>query len=228
MIDIHTHILHGVDHGSDSVEVSLRMLAEMEATGLIDTVVLTSHFYMDEESVSEYLERYNVAFDELSNAYTGPIKLVRGAEVKVSPYVELTRDVKKLTLGDTNYILLELPFDKRINEEWLFDTLSVLMDEYDLIPILAHIEEYNYTQKPCRLLDDLVDRGVYMHLDAIALLERRTQKMALNFIKRGYVDTIATDYHDGRRLCINEALEVVQKHLGKATREDIENFFRLT
>ena len=225
MVDIHTHILPGVDLGSADMEVSLRMLADLENTGVIDTVILTSHFYMEEESVDEYLERYEIAYDQLVNEYKGPIRLLKGAEVKISPYIDITPDIKKLALGDTNYILLELPFDRRINEEWLFDTISVIMYDYDLVPIIAHLEEYNYIKKSPRLLDELRDMGVHMHLDAVALIDRRDQKMSLNLINGGYIDTIATDYHDGRRLCIVEALDIIEKNLGAEIRENIENFF---
>ena len=86
MIDFHCHILPKMDDGSDSINTSLAMLREEHTQG-VNRVVLTPHFYCEEESIEAFLQRRKKAFSALQTAisdqpHTDDIpELCLGAEV---------------------------------------------------------------------------------------------------------------------------------------------------
>ena len=85
MIDVHTHILPEIDHGSSSVAESLSMLKILEENGVSD-VFCTSHYYCAERRAEDFISSYEPAFDLLVRENDTSIRLHRGAEVTVSRY----------------------------------------------------------------------------------------------------------------------------------------------
>ena len=67
MIDFHSHVLPGIDDGSDSVETSLRML-DMWRAQKIDCICATPHFYADEDDPESFLSRRSQAYSRLREA----------------------------------------------------------------------------------------------------------------------------------------------------------------
>lgn len=145
MIDTHTHILPGVDDGAADLQMSLRMLRQCKAQG-VDAVVLTPHFYPTRESVESFLARRAEAFEVLQAAVTPDLpKLILGAEVAWCAGLEKMEELRQLTMGQSDYLLLEMPYT-----EWSryhLDGVWNLADAGRVIPVLAHVERFIPLQK---------------------------------------------------------------------------------
>ena len=143
MTDLHTHILPGMDDGAPDVETSLAMLRE-EALQGVDTVVLTPHFYRDQERPEHFLARRERAADRLARAIldlteeerqTMP-RLILGAEVAWVPNLAYWEELPQLCVGKINYLLLELPFSPW--NEHMVNELYYLFGRTGITAILAH------------------------------------------------------------------------------------------
>ena len=106
--DLHTHILPGVDDGAKDLEKALEMLRMQKACG-VERVALTPHFYPLREEFQSFLDKRQQAYEGLLpnwDAESMP-DLRLGAEVHYSPALaEL--DLRRLTIGQSDYLLLEL------------------------------------------------------------------------------------------------------------------------
>lgn len=117
MIDFHCHILPKMDDGSDSINTSLAMLREEHTQG-VNRVVLTPHFYCEEESIEAFLQRRKKAFSALQTAISDQPhaddipELCLGAEVAMSSALA-QMDLQPLCISGTNVLLLELPYYRR-------------------------------------------------------------------------------------------------------------------
>lgn len=120
MIDIHTHILHGMDDGARDVKTSLTLL-RMETVQGVDTVILTPHFYRDREEPAHFLARREKVARALADAVLalpeGERKalprLVLCAEVAWMPNLAEWVERPRLCLGSSRHFLLEFPPTRR-------------------------------------------------------------------------------------------------------------------
>ena len=111
MIDFHSHILPGIDDGSQSVEMSLEMLGALKAQGA-GVVCATSHFYATERSPERYLYRRQEAFEKLKPQLPEDApEILLGAEVLYFPGISRMEALPSLCLEGTNLLLLEMPFE---------------------------------------------------------------------------------------------------------------------
>ena len=108
MIDIHCHILPRADHGSSSLEDSLKQLKTAKKFG-VSSIVCTPHFYPFNDSIDRFISRRDKAYDELSDVNDTGVKLYRGAEVRLTTGLSRHRKIRKLAIENTNYILIEMP-----------------------------------------------------------------------------------------------------------------------
>ena len=111
VIDFHTHVLPAVDDGSKSVEQSIEMLASL-AEQSANTVVATPHFYANDESVEDFLEKRNRAYEILKSHGRFEQNIILGAEVRYYDGISHLQDLKKLRIEGTKLLLIEMPFDK--------------------------------------------------------------------------------------------------------------------
>ena len=138
MIDIHSHILWGMDDGPDSMEESLAM-ASIAAKEGISTIVATPHC-IDEKDLAGFAQRVEEKCQQLNKALDGEgilLKVVPGAEVYMDLDILEWTGLDELTLGNTNYILIEMPMGEvpRYAENFLYH-----IQLKGLIPIIAHPE----------------------------------------------------------------------------------------
>src|SRR5437868_5132276 len=150
MIDIHLHILPGVDDGPETVQESLALARVLVEEG-IHTAIATPH-YNDEfppRSAAEIQERVHDLQSEL-NRYNIPLRLFAGHEALIKPgLVEDIQTGRLATLNGSRYLLLEM-----WNRTWLPETERVVFEllAFGVVPVIAHPERYRAIQKdPHRL-----------------------------------------------------------------------------
>jgi len=219
VIDLHTHILPGLDDGAETLEDSIRM-AEVAAADGITRLVATPHGA--EWGLQASREDLDARIGELQAALTA-----RGVNVVVHPGLEAYLDpdlVKRVDAGNifplnnTRYVLVELPLYgyPRYVDQVFFD-----LQLKGYYPILAHPERNDGIQKDHRLLERLVERGVLAQLTAGSLLGAwgaAVKRTAQVFVERRLVHTIASDAHtwDGARAPrLSSAVQAAARLIGE-------------
>ena len=228
MIDLHTHILPGMDDGAKDVKTSLALL-RMESAQGVGTVVLTPHFYRDREEPQHFLTRRASAAQTLAaaiKALSEPEqnalpRLALGAEIAWVPHLADWPELPELCLGTSAYFLLELPFYPWTDQ--LINQLYELPGRTGLTPVLAHIERYLRSQKP-QYLEAVLDLGFPVQVSAEPLLHLTQRGPVLRLLRTHRAQLVASDAHDPttRPPSLGEAFELLRRKLGEEKSNYIE------
>lgn len=197
IIDIHTHMLPGVDDGSRNLEQTKELLFESYKQG-VRTVIFTPHFqvgvYTKEKELLETRlgQVKEMMIDELPD-----LKLFLGNEIYFTNDVpELLSKGSLCTLAGSKYALIE--FATNIHYDVLKNSLyRVLLEGF--VPILAHAERYQCLYKKISLVEDLVDMGAYIQVNSESVVKetsRPVKKFVKKLIDNDLLHIIATDTHD--------------------------------
>ena len=197
MIDIHSHILFGVDDGSKNLEMSLDMLRQAYESGT-NTIVATPHCMPG--IYNNYVsDRLKDRFEELRDAahYRGiPIHVRRGMEVLGVPNIEKLIDEKKLwTINRSHYLLVEFSFDE--DSEYCTDLLKKIRKK-GYTPIVAHPSRYYFVQNDPQIVYDWYIDGCGIQVNKGSLLGnfgKKEQITAVRLLRHGVVSCVASDGH---------------------------------
>lgn len=190
-IDFHAHILPKADHGSDSVETSLRQLA-MARAGEIDVLAATPHFYPNRDTAEAFFERRERCHADLcKEPSASKPRLLLGAEVHLCRGLEHLAELHKLCLQGTNLLLLELPADFRMNS--YLPTLEALLYDCKVRPILAHVERYS-----ADTIQSLFHMGFLGQLNVSSLCRFMGRRQRLRWIEEGYIVALGSDIHGAK------------------------------
>lgn len=196
MIDFHTHILPNIDDGSRSIEETFNLIEEAKKAGF-DKIVLTPH-YMEGYYETDVAER-EVWLDAISkNLYIKNFdgKLYLGNEIYFSDnIIHLLENAKASTINNTSYVLFELPLNAEpLN---LYDIIYK-MQQYKIVPVLAHPERYSFMQKEPELLYDLVEKGVLLQSNygsIIGQYGKKAQCLVKKMFENKLVHFLGSDVH---------------------------------
>lgn len=215
-IDFHSHVLPGIDDGARDVQMSVEMIKECISQN-ISTIVCTPHYYHSARNpVNDFLQRRKESYETLKNELVKnnlQIELKMGAEVNFNCDLSLIEDIEKLTIENTNYILIEMPYGTW--QDGMFDYLYTLIAQKNLIPIIAHAERYYQNEKMFKKLENL---EVYFQVNASSFLSlSNDKKNALKLLKANKVHIIGTDAHnmDTRPPEIKKAFSYIRKKKDK-------------
>ena len=217
MIDLHCHLLPGIDDGSKDLEMSLAM-ARMASSDGISTIACTPHILPGVYRNTGPAIRTAVARlrESISQADI-PIALVTGADVHIAPDLGFQlREGKALTLNDSRYFLLEPPhhlLPPRL-EDLIF---SLQTGGY--VPILTHPERLSWIEDHYDLIERFACNSVLMQITAGSLMGqfgRRPRYWAERMLDDGLCHLLATDAHNIERRAprMAEARELVAHRMG--------------
>jgi protein-tyrosine phosphatase len=200
MIDIHSHILPGIDDGARDLVESLSML-RIAIDGGVTTQVLTPHIHIGRyDNTKQAIERRFREFSEQVNAANLPIKLLLGAELRIGPEImPLVNNNAVPWLGQhegLNTFLLEfprndIPFGSDNLVRWLFAK--------NCLPIIVHPERNSTFLHNRQKLQVFIDLGCPLQITASSLTGKfgaDVQQMAEELIIAGEVSVIASDCHN--------------------------------
>lgn len=224
VLDIHSHILPNVDDGAKDVEESLALLKMSYEQG-IKCIVATPHFDANEENIEGFKEVTEKAYQEIADFATGKKipEIYLGSEVYYFRNIGKSSGIRELTLGKSNYILLELPLCS-IDSQILKDITDINRFQ-GLVPIIAHIERYSKMKGYKKLLK-LVSTGTCLaQINASSVLFEGYQKIACKLLKKGYVSFVASDAHsvEHRPPLIKSAMDAISNVFDKHTVKKIES-----
>lgn len=187
-IDFHAHVLPKADHGSDSVETSLRQLALARAAE-IDVLAATPHFYPKQDTAEAFLTRRESSYAALTNECPeGKPQLLLGAEVHLCRGLEHLQELRQLCLQGTDLLLLELPGDFRMSS--YLPTLEALLYDCKIRPVLAHVDRYSTDT-----IRSLFQMGFCGQLNASSLCRFWGRKQRLQWIEEGHIVALGSDLH---------------------------------
>jgi protein-tyrosine phosphatase len=191
MIDIHCHLLPGVDDGSPTVEVSVPVLQGFVAAG-VRVVVCTPHLEASRAASAPY-ERYTEILESLRARAPVGLDLTLGWEIMLDiPGADLRS--RRLGLGGSTAVLVEFSHHgvPPAAEELFRQRMS------GIVPVVAHAERY-WGTTPERV-EEWRGVGAVIQVDSAALRSHgRTQQVATELLRRGLVDVIASDNHGDSR-----------------------------
>lgn len=217
-VDIHSHILPGVDDGAQDVETSVRLLEMMKEQGVTD-VFATPHFDASQYSIEEFNNDIDTAQKLLSNAtYGSDLPAVHiGCEVYYFPGISKSAGIKQLTLGGSKFLLLELCYGQAITDKVVHEIVDVY-NNFGIVPIIAHIERYSKEKGFKKLLELIRNRVCIAQINAASLMDKQPYKrISLKLIKQGYISFIASDAHSVkyRPPLMDKAFETIKNSLGE-------------
>lgn len=194
MIDIHSHLLYGVDDGPKTIEESIKMLENAKEQG-IDSMILTPHYrrgmfgYPNEEIEEHFKELKQIA-EKIG------IDLYLGTEFHVnSSIVEYLKEGRCKTLAGTTYVLAEYKYDTAFT--YIKSSVQDLI-LHGFIPIIAHVERYACMTERLERVEMLRDMGALIQVNADAVLGIDGFKIkgyVKKLLKKGHVDFVASDSH---------------------------------
>lgn len=217
LVDIHTHILPGIDDGSKNVEMSIAMLKEEKKQG-VDLVVLTPHFYCCKETVRSFLERREISYQKLKKAMAeceeDLPRVVLGAEAQWGPNMAQWEDLSALCIEDSGYMLLEMPFGKWSSD--IFSDIYEIMDRHGITPIFAHLERYVKGQKR-EHIDEIMSLGTPIQFSCEPLLHMFGKRTQIKMMQQTDLCLLGSDCHnmDTRPPLLKQGMTQARKHAGK-------------
>ena len=212
-VDIHCHILPGIDDGAADLKTSLYLLRKYHALG-IKSIVATPHIMGNiypntPEIINSCLQ---LVKDLLAENNLSEIKVRAAAEYMMDTnFDDLLNTHELLTLGDT-YVLVEMSY---LQPSYYFERTFQNIKISGYRPVLAHPERYAYFHHKQETYGKIKNLGVNFQLNALSLSAhygRSVQKMAFKLLESHLYDFIGTDVHNHIHLRKLKEITLATKH----------------
>lgn len=226
MIDIHCHILPGIDDGAPDLRTSIEMARLAYADG-IRHVIATPHFnnnyYIPHETVNRLVREVQQALDREGI----PVTVHSGSELRLESAEFVYRHGEAGNFcylgGRPEFVLME--------QSWTSynpDTLAVVdwFGEQGTKVVLPHPERHMFFREQPKLLENLIAAGVWTQVSVDSLLGKNSpdaQKFAEWLIDRDYAHTLATDAHNlHRKPNLSLGFKIVRERAGEARAAELQ------
>ena len=198
MIDIHAHILPGIDDGAEDTQEALEM-AKLAVSSGITAIVATPHANLpgvyDNYNDKNYKESFQWLKKSLERAEI-PLQLYAGLEVFVtSDIAQLIREEKVLSINGGRYMLVEFAFDE---EPSYVKRMLKEIQELGVIPVIAHVERYEFLQDNPRIATQWKEMGYVIQANKGSFagrFGRRARETAYKLLDQDLLSVIASDCH---------------------------------
>ncbi len=198
MIDLHCHLLPGVDDGSKSMDISLKLANDAVRDG-IDYALLTPHhmngvYLNHKKAVIQQTQEFQVELDR----HKISLKVFPGQEVRINGDLLTALDQDDILFADEGgrYLMLEFPDDDI--PSYTSNVIYELMQR-GIIPVIVHPERNTMIMKQPNILYDLLRKGCLSQITAgsyVGAFGRKVQKFSKQLIQAGQVYIFASDAHD--------------------------------
>lgn len=229
MIDLHSHIIFGVDDGPKTIEESKQLLIEAFHQG-VRTIVATSHRRIGMfETPEEKIQMNFNQVQELAKEISPDLTILYGAEVYYSnEMLEKLKNREVPCINETSYILVEF---SRTTSYWEIKNALKNLLMIGLTPIVAHIERYQSLENNEKYLKEIIAMGCYTQVNSSSILKPKffndknkvLKKRAKYFMERNLVHFIASDMHNlsKRPPHMKEAYEIILKKYGEKKAKEL-------
>ena len=200
MIDIHNHVLVGVDDGPANEEEAIALVKQAHEQGITTIVVTPHHLHTRYDNtfhaVQSGIDRLN-SIKEISELN---IQLLPGHEIRITEKIlEEIENQNIKGINDSKYLLIELPSNEvpHYTKKLLFE-----LQTKGFVPIIAHPERNKAIAKDINILYELVNNGALSQITASSLtgeVGKYIQKLSIQMIEHHLVQLIASDAHHVNR-----------------------------
>lgn len=217
--DVHTHILPKIDDGPDNIKETIRIL-ETEYEAGVRTIYATPHFRRDMfEPTMEMIQEQYKKVVEAAKKVGDDLHVLLGCELHVnSEVIELLDTGRCVGLAGTRCVLVEFSeySDSNIIHNRCYELLS---NGYQ--PIIAHAERYNAIRKNLNFLQQLVEMGNYIQMNADSIVGHDGLSMkwfCKKAIKRDLLHFVGSDVHNtsDRKSSIGKCVKYLEKMMGQS------------
>ena len=201
MIDVHSHILPGIDDGARTFDESIEIVQVLANQGVTD-IIVTPHYVVDTLYVSPKSENAKLLKELQKRLKEASIdvNLYLGNEVYIDGGIkDLLKKKKITTLGGGDYLLVEFPLNDAYPN--YVDILGELIAMGYKV-VLAHPERYAIIQEDYSILEDLCDMGVLLQCNFGSFLgkyDRHAEKLAVRLAKEQRIFLFGSDIHSAHR-----------------------------
>ncbi|MHB1537104.1 MAG: tyrosine-protein phosphatase [Solirubrobacteraceae bacterium] len=196
MIDLHCHLLPGIDDGPATLEHALALARAAAAEG-IGATVATPHVSWTYRNDASRIEAGVAALRSQLAAHGVPLTVLAGAEIAMTYAADTPHEqLRDLTLGDSSWLLLEPPFAPVATG---FDALAVELMEQGYRVLVAHPERCAGLHRDPSIVTRLVRSGALTSITAGSLAGRfggTVRRFALQLLEEGMAHNVASDAHD--------------------------------
>lgn len=196
-MDMHTHILYGVDDGSKNIEETINMLKMVYEEGS-SAIIATPHYTCGRQNATvETLRKRKDSVQREAEKFQKDFKIYLGNELYYSDgIVNDLKEGKALTMADSRYVLVEF------NPATKYEKIRIAIHKLVLagyIPIIAHVERYECLYKREELLAELIELGAYMQMNTGSLKGSIfNQRVSYNkkLVEYGFIHLFGSDCHN--------------------------------
>lgn len=218
MVDLHCHLLPGIDDGSKSMEDSLRLAREATTNG-VTHALLTPH-HMNGHYVNHKLDviRRTREFQEQLKRYDIPLKVFPGQEVRINGNLLKALDQDDILFADTGnrYLMLEFPDDDvpHYTNQMVFD-----LQQRGIVPVIVHPERNTKIMAHPDLIYQMLDKGCLSQITAssyVGTFGKKVENFSRQLIEAGQGYVFASDAHNlpGRKYEMRQAFVKLKREFG--------------
>ncbi len=213
MIDIHSHLLPGVDDGVKTFEESVEIIKNLSYRGVSD-IIITPH-YITETTWTSPRQKNRLIFAKLQErASEIPVNLYLGNEIYIDRSIDqLLKKYEISSLADSKFLLVELPISGEFDDYESILT-DLLLKGYRVI--LAHPERYHTIQKNPKIIERLHENGVLFQCNLGSILGQyghKPQKLVKKLAKANLIFCFGSDIHHIRDYSeINKAQKKLENY----------------
>ncbi|MTV83356.1 tyrosine-protein phosphatase [Secundilactobacillus folii] len=226
MIDLHCHLLPGVDDGSKDMETSLRLASEAVKDG-ISFALLTPH-HMNGVYINHKVDviRETKEFQKQLNAHHINLTVFPGQEVRINGDLLTALDQDDILFADegNRYLMLEFPDD---DVPAYTDDMVYQLQQRGIIPVIVHPERNTRIMKYPDLIYNLLQKGCLSQITAssyVGTFGTKVERFSGQLIETGQAYIFSSDAHDlpGRRFEMKQAFEKLQGEFGKKIAKEFD------
>jgi protein-tyrosine phosphatase len=217
VIDLHSHVLPGIDDGPETIDGSIALVRAAQASGT-RVMVATPHVSWHYPNDATTIERHTAQLNERLRQEGIAVEIRPGAEIAMTRVEEIEpEELGHMRLGGGPWVLLEPPFTPVVTG---LDGVVAALQSSGHRVVLAHPERCPALHREPRIVESLVRAGVLTSLTAGSLVGRfggQVRRFALRLLEQGLVHNVASDAHDAIKRPPGMATELAESGYGSLT-----------
>lgn len=231
MVDLHCHLLPGVDDGSKSMEISIRLAREAMMNGVTHALLTPHHMNGHYVNHKRDVIKKTKEFQEQLKKHDIPLIVFPGQEVRINGQLLSALDKDDILFADTGnkYMMLEFPDDDvpYYTNQMIFD-----LQQRGIVPIIVHPERNTKIMARPNLIYKLLEKGCLSQITAssyVGTFGKKVEKFSHQLIETGQGYVFASDAHDlpGRKYEMQQAFKKLRREFGQELVEQYQNNARL-
>lgn len=219
MVDLHCHLLPGVDDGSKSMEISLRLAREATENGVTHALLTPHHMNGHYVNHKQDVIRRTTEFQEQLKKHDIPLIVFPGQEVRINGHLLDALDKDDILFADTGnrYLMLEFPDDDvpHYTNQMIFD-----LQQRGITPVIVHPERNTKIMAEPNLIYQLLEKGCLSQITAssyVGTFGKRVEHFSYQLIEAGQGYVFSSDAHSlpGRKYEMCQAFKKLKYEFGQ-------------